>query len=482
MVTVAVPYIFNEIYSIFRNAPPYAIYLEVFLLLIVIWLIFHKSNGKSRKLSPEEKEQIIANWTPEPLVADTPDDDPALKQNLVTGRVGKRVNVNGVDCLNLASHNYLGLLENQEIIEKAITSLRKYGVGSCGPRGFYGTVDVHLELEEHLAKFMNMEEAVVYSYAFSTIASAIPAYSKRNDIIFVDEAVNFAIQKGLDASRSKIVFFKHNDVKDLEVKLEEQAKLDKKNPRKAAKTRKFLVAEGIYFNTGEICPLRDLVELRKKYKLRMFLDESISFGSLGNGKGLTEHLGVDKIEVDLISASLEHSISSIGGFCVGSSFIVEHQRLSGLGYCFSASLPPLLAQAAITALDAFENNPNMFKELQEKCSMVQEKFSSFTQLSLKGDILSPIKHLYLKEQLPSYEMECKVLEEISQECIKRGVAIVKAEYLDKIEKFCPRASIRIAINRLLTEDDISMAFKTIEEVSNRVLIIHASNGLRAQFN
>lgn len=89
------------------------------------------------------------------------------------------------------------------------------------------------------------------------------------------------------------MFFKHNDVKDLEEKLEEQAKLDKKNPRKAAKTRKFLVAEGIYFNTGEICPLRELVQLRKKYKLRMFLDESISFGSLGRGKGLTEHLGVD---------------------------------------------------------------------------------------------------------------------------------------------------------------------------------------------
>lgn len=119
------------------------------------------------------------------MVAFTADADPALKERLVSGRVGKRVTVNGVNCLNLASHNYLGLLENPEITENAIKSLRKYGVGSCGPRGFYGTVDVHLELEERLAKFMEMEEAVVYSYAFSTIASAIPAYSKRADIIFV---------------------------------------------------------------------------------------------------------------------------------------------------------------------------------------------------------------------------------------------------------------------------------------------------------
>lgn len=119
------------------------------------------------------------------MVAYTPEDDPALKERLVSGRVGKRVTVNGIDCLNLASHNYLGLLENEQITESAIKSLRKYGVGSCGPRGFYGTVDVHLELEERLATFMDMEEAVVYSYAFSTIASAIPAYSKRADIIFV---------------------------------------------------------------------------------------------------------------------------------------------------------------------------------------------------------------------------------------------------------------------------------------------------------
>lgn len=166
---------------------------------------------------------------------------------------------------------------------------------------------------------------------------------------------------------------------------------------------------------------------------------------------------------------MEHSISSIGGFCVGSSFIVEHQRLSGLGYCFSASLPPLLAQAAITALDTFEKDPKMFDHLQEICSHVQSKFSTFTKLTLRGDILSPLKHLYLRQEMSTYEEEREVLEKISEECIKRGVAIVKAEYLDKIEKFCPRASIRIAVNRLLTPDDINSAFDTIEQVSKTVL-------------
>lgn len=109
-----------------------------------------------------------------------------------------------------------------------------------------------------------------------------------------DEYVNFAIQKGLDASRSRVVFFKHNDVADLERLLEDQAKEDRRNPKRAAKTRRFLVAEAIYMNTGELCPLPALVELRKRYKLRMFLDESVSFGVLGKGgRGLIEHFNVD---------------------------------------------------------------------------------------------------------------------------------------------------------------------------------------------
>lgn len=122
---------------------------------------------------------------PDPLVADIADDHPTLQSRMVTGRVGKRITVDDIDCLNLASHNYLGLIGDESIEAKAIESIRKYGVGSCGPRGFYGTLDVHLELEERLAKFMQCEESCVYSYGFSTIASAIPSYCKRGDLVFV---------------------------------------------------------------------------------------------------------------------------------------------------------------------------------------------------------------------------------------------------------------------------------------------------------
>lgn len=217
---------------------------------------------------------------------------PALKERIITGKVGKRITIDGQDCLNIGSHNYLGLLGDEEIQTQAIQSLRKYGVGSCGPRGFYGTIDVHLELEERLAKFMDREEAVVYSYAFSTIASAIPAYVKKGDIIFADEEVHFAIQKGLDASRAKTYYFKHNDVADLEDKMKQNEAIERKNPKKLVK--KFLIVEGVYLNTGEMCPLPEIVALRRKYKCRLFLDETISFGTIGKtGRGVAEHFNVD---------------------------------------------------------------------------------------------------------------------------------------------------------------------------------------------
>ncbi|KAH8369534.1 hypothetical protein KR093_000025 [Drosophila rubida] len=460
--------LFNEIGSIFRNTPTFALVLETLLLITVVWLLLHRRGG--RRLTKEQQDYLIEQYQPEPLVGDTDPDHPLLRTRLVQSKVGKRVVVDGHDCLNLASHNYLGFLEDNEILEEACKSLRKYGVGSCGPRGFYGTMDVHLDLEDRLAKFMGLEEAIVYSYGFSTVASAIPAYAKRGDVIFVDEDVNFSIQKGLDASRSTIVYFKHNDAKDLERLLQEQEKRDLKNPKKAQKTRRFLVVEGIYMNTGELCPLPEIVALRKQYKLRLFVDETISFGTLGsNGRGITEHFNVDRDEIDLISAGMEGSMATIGGFCVGSHFIAEHQRLSGLGYIFSASLPPMLTQAAISALDRFEREPQIFEQLQALSRLVHKQFKSFSKLQLRGDELSPVKHLYVAEARDSFETESKLLTKVADKCIEQGVAVIEAAYLQDKEHKPVRPSLRIAVNRLLTTDEVLTAFKIIESVSSEVL-------------
>lgn len=436
------------------------------LVTLFAWYVFRKPNSKRKLLSKFEEDKLIHQFKPEELIPLTTPDQTIFNKRIVTSKAGKHITVDGQKCLNLATHNYLCLVEDPEVQAKTSNSVNKYGVGSCGPRGFYGTVDVHLELEEMLAKFMDVEEACVYSYAFATMASAVPAYCKRNDIVFVDEAVNFSIQKGLDASRSNVCYFKHNDISHLESLLEEQRCLDQKNPKKAARIRRFLIVEGIYLNTGVICNLPELVRLRREYKLRLLLDESVSFGTLGaTGKGVVEYYNIPNIEVDLRIGSMEGSLASIGGFCCGSSFIVEHQRLSGLGYCFSASLPPMLAVAALTALSHIESNPELLETLVSVSNLLHDHLLQLVYLTVGGDPVSPVKHLYLKKQ-SNYNTERKIINNIVEYCLKNNLAVVAPEYLEKVEKFPVRPSIRITANVLLSLSDVKFVFKVLSEASN----------------
>ncbi|XP_071857805.1 serine palmitoyltransferase subunit I [Bombus fervidus] len=463
-------FIFIESMNILSTIPQYHVLLGTFLILWLIWFISKKYFSRDRTLTEDEIERKLAEWNPEPLINNPQMNHISLNPRCITSRAGKRIVVDGKDCLNLGTHNYLGLTENNEIEKDAIAAIRKYGVGSCGPRGFYGTVDVHLELEERLADYTDTEEAVVYSYGFSTIASAIAAYCKRRDLIFVDEQANFAIQKGLDATKANITYFKHNDVNDLSNLLMKQAKIDEQNLKKAAKIKRFLIVEGIYMNTGNICPLPELVALCRQYKLRIFIDESISFGTLGkHGKGITEHFDVPKHEIDMIMGSLDWAMGSIGGFCVGTSFIIEHQRLSGLGYCFSASLPPLLTTAAITSLNIMKNNPQLFRSLRDNCIAINEGLQNIHCLECSSFPESPVKHVYLKNKRDRATEE-KLLSKISDKCIENNLAVITPAYLEA-EKNVPRPSLRLCVSTLLNKSDIDFAVNVLKNCAEEILSV-----------
>uniref|UniRef100_A0A4W4H039 Serine palmitoyltransferase 1 n=1 Tax=Electrophorus electricus TaxID=8005 RepID=A0A4W4H039_ELEEL len=438
-------------------APAYHLILEGILILWIIRLLFSKTYKLQERsdLTEKEKEELIEEWQPEPLVPTVSKDHPSLNYDVVSGPPSHKIIVNGKECINFASFNFLGLLDNERVKQKALASLKKYGVGTCGPRGFYGTFDVHLELEERLAKFMRTEEAIIYSYGFATIASAIPAYSKRGDIIFVDEAACFSIQKGLQASRSLIKYFKHNDMEDLERLLKEQELEDQKNPRKARVTRKFIVVEGLYMNTSDLCPLPELVKLKYKYKVRIFMEESMSFGVLGeHGRGVTEHFGVSIDDIDLISANMENAVASIGGFCCGRSFVIDHQRLSGQGYCFSASLPPMLAAAAIEALNIMEEDPGIFTILRGRCQRVHKALQGIPGLKVVGEVFAPALHLQLEQSTGSRESDIRTL---------------RALLISDVIVFCMNSfgipSIRVVVTVEQTEEDIEKASSCIREAA-----------------
>ncbi|CAG0920599.1 unnamed protein product [Notodromas monacha] len=471
------------------NAPVYHLVLEALLVIWVLRLLFRKSHSPKDRviLTEAEKDELIAEWKPEPLVPPVDPMHPALHPRIVTGKAMKTVTVDGRDCLNFSTHNYLGLIGNTDVELAAIKCLEKYGVGSCGPRGFYGTTDVHLDLEDMIAKFMHCEEAVLYSYSFATIASAIPAYAKRGDIIFADMNVNFAIQKGLDASRSNIIFFRHNDMNHLEELLESQAKADLRvgscqtaklncfqhaslfqDPKKAAVTRKFLIVEALYMNSGDICPLPELVELKRKYKLRFFVDECLSIGVLGaSGRGVFEFFNMSVNEADLICGSLEYCLGSLGGFCVGSSYVVDHQRLSGLGYCFSASLPPLLAAGAMASFSFLESNAGKeaLLHLENICKTAHSLFNELLldlEQSKHSSPNSPIKHLYAKDHDDPEDFLQSVVKMVEE----KAIAIVTATYLEKEEKFCPAPSIRIALASHHVEEDVRHLISVLNEATS----------------
>jgi serine palmitoyltransferase len=169
---------------------------------------------------------------------------------------GPKVKLNtGRTVTNLASYNYYNFVANEQLKDKAIATLRMYGVGPCGPPGFYGTQDVHMKTEADIASHLGSAACIVYAQALSTISSVIPAFSKRGDIIVADKAVNFAIRKGIQISRSTVRWYEHNDVEDMERVLARVVKEQAKKPL----TRRFIVTEGLFEDVGDMVDLPKIV-------------------------------------------------------------------------------------------------------------------------------------------------------------------------------------------------------------------------------
>lgn len=450
---------YSQINTLFSQVQFNHIYVEGSILLVLLWILFKKkassSNAKRTETSENtDIEQKIQLWTPKPMVNATSPSALPMENYIIDGKTEHYITINGRSCINFATHNYFNFISDKSIENNVVDAVNKYGIGSCGPRAFYGTFDIHIELEEKIAKFMGMEEAVIYSYGFSTVTSAIQAYVKSRDIVYVDEEVNFAIQKGLQSSKAELVYFKHNCPEDLERLI-----LEKNATKRRKNRRAFLIVEGIYMNTGNICNLPKLIDIRIKHKIRIFIDETISFGILGEkGRGVTEHFNIPKDEVDLIIGSLETALSSVGGFCVGSTFVVEHQRLSGLGYCFSASLPPLLSAAAIKALEQIEKHPEILEKLRERSTSLHQSIcnSQLTEhFTLGSDESSPLKHLYLIDKSLLHSEQQQILKKIVDYCISKGVAITTAAYLSDREYKIPTPSIRLLASIKLTNEEIN---------------------------
>jgi serine palmitoyltransferase len=301
-----------------------------------------------------------------------------------------------------------------------------------------------------------LQEAISYSDSASTVSSAIPAFSKKGDLLIVDEAVCEPVLTGLNLSRSNVQFFRHNDMDHLRTILDSIAKDDRKLRRDAGQQRRFIVVEGLYRNTGDLCPLKEVLKLKEKYCYRLILDESLSFGTIGRtGRGVTEHYGVKTSDVEIITLAMDTSLASVGGVCIGSREIVDHQRLSGAGYCFSASAPPFLSAVAIEALKTMEEEPERLALLMENAHLLRDALEKVKGVTVRAKEVTPVVHLELVNQPATAEEEARLVARISEECVNQGVAIVASKFAIKNATSPLRPSLTLNASTKLNKGEIA---------------------------
>ncbi|GAU27301.1 hypothetical protein TSUD_05270 [Trifolium subterraneum] len=383
-----------------------------------------------RPLTNKEIDELCDEWVPQPLIPSL-NEEMHYEPPVLESAAGPHTIINGKEVVNFASANYLGLIGHQKLLDSCSSALEKYGVGSCGPRGFYGTIDVHLDCEARIAKFLGTPDSILYSYGLSTMFSAIPAFSKKGDIIVADEGVHWGIQNGLYLSRSTV-------------------------------------------NSGQIAPLDEIIKLKEKYLFRILMDESNSFGVLGSsGRGVTEHYGVPVEKLDLITASMGHALATEGGFCTGSARVIDHQRLSSSGYVFSASLPPYLASAAISAIDVLDENPNLLTKLKNNIAVLWKGLSNIPGFTIASHPESPIVYLRLKKSTGSLKDDLHLLENIAERVLKEDSVFVVASKRSTLDKCKLPVGIRLFVSAGHSESDLHKASESLKRVATLVLGRHS---------
>jgi glycine C-acetyltransferase len=265
-------------------------------------------------------------------------------QQAVEALDGAWVIVGGKRKLMFATYSYLGLLQHPDIIRAAQEATARYGAGTHGVRLLGGTLDLHLELEETIARFHNREAAIVYSSGYVTNLATISTLVGKGDWVISDKWNHASIVDGCLLARGEFVRFRHNDMDDLERRLRQAP----------ARAGKLVVADAVFSMDGDIFNLPDAVELCRKYGARLMIDEAHSLGVLGaTGHGIEEHFGMPGV-IDVKMGTLSKTIPGIGGYITGSSDLIAFLKHSARGFVFSAALPPSVTAACTAAFGVIE--------------------------------------------------------------------------------------------------------------------------------
>ena len=265
----------------------------------------------------------------------------------------------------LGSNNYLGLTTNPEVIEAGIRTMEHYGTGCSGSRFLNGTLQLHLELEEALAKFLRKEEVITFGTGFQSNVGIISALVGRHDYVICDRENHASIYAGCQMSYGKMLRYRHSDMEDLEKQL---ARVPEQNGA-------LIVTDGVFSMGGDIAKLPEICALAKKYGARVMVDDAHGLGVLGEGgRGTASYFGLED-QVDVYMGTFSKSLASLGGYMAASAEVAEYVRHASRPFIFSASIPPANCATALAALRHLEAHPELPGRLRELSLYARKGFT-----------------------------------------------------------------------------------------------------------
>lgn len=309
------------------------------------------------------------------------------------------VKINGKNVLMFGSNSYLGLSNHPQIKEAAKQAIDKYGTSCAGSRFLNGTLDIHLQLEEKLARLVGKDAAICYSTGFQVNIGVVSALCGRNDYLLLDSLDHASIIEGSRLSFSKVLKFEHNDMSSLE------SKLKLCEPDKI----KLIVVDGIFSMEGDIVKLPEIVELAQKYKASVMVDDAHAIGVIGNnGRGTASHFNLTD-KVDLIMGTFSKSLASLGGFIAGDAAVINYLKHNSRSLIFSASMTPASVASVNAAIDIMISEPERIEHLWNLTHYAQKAFKEAGIDTGKSE--TPIIPLFIRDDIKALQITRKLLED-----------------------------------------------------------------------
>jgi len=362
---------------------------------------------------------------------------------------GPRCIVNGKNVINLSSNNYLGLANHPRLREAGKKAIDKWGMGAGAVRTIIGTMSIHEELEEKLAKFKHVEAVLVFQSGFTANAGAIPGIVDKGDVIISDELNHASIIDGCRLSRADVVRYKHSDMEDLERVI---------NEVKDNYNIKLIITDGVFSMDGDIAKLPEIVELAEKYGCLTYVDDAHSSGVLGkSGQGSAHHFGLsDRVDVQI--GTLSKAIGVVGGYVAGRRNLIEWLNHRGRPFLFSTAAPPAVAAACIEAVNILSESTELTDRMWDNANHFKKKLNELGFNTGKSE--TPITPVITGDDKKAVELSKRLFEE--------GV-FAQAIVYPTVPK--GGARVRTIVTAAHTKDDLDEAAAAFAKVGRELGLI-----------